>query len=519
MVNLRLSLSSVLGLAMVASLPAVPKATQSGKPPAASQASSPPAVKGVWEPVNYPEDLTLNDAFFVTPEIGWVAGAGGTILHTRDAGATWTAQLGGDPQSKDAPIGRLRFVSETQGWAIQSAGIEMYKLLSTTDGQRWSTVSTFRAYGGLLDYAFTTPTNGVHVAANENVAAIHHTTDGGRTWKEAFPLNACRSRMEVQGLTRELSCTIKSLHMATATTGYAFGGFTRPDVLLVLKTEDGGASWKMSPATVSADVYTAFWSQAAFFIDENRGIVGLNGREMQATSDGGRTWQGVVGTPGNRIRFADPEVGWSFRDRTLSYTVDGGNRWTSRTFTFPANVQGFSFPRRDSAFVVGEHGMVYRYSVVSIGATAARSIDAPAMPAVDSAIYVASQQIEQQVEAVTVGSKNLPAKAPPAPGPGSATGSTLIDGCCAKVVTQLETAVATLTAAVPAFSSRFRNLNLPAAGIQLIGSLQQQSAGLKASVLALRRAGDLPSIETALAELKTQAVVATQSAKAALQRK
>ncbi|MGH8285831.1 MAG: hypothetical protein ACRETT_08700, partial [Steroidobacteraceae bacterium] len=37
-------------------------------------------LKGIWEPVNYSEDLELIDVFFVTPEIGYVSGAAGTIL-------------------------------------------------------------------------------------------------------------------------------------------------------------------------------------------------------------------------------------------------------------------------------------------------------------------------------------------------------------------------------------------------------------------------------------------------------
>ena len=35
-------------------------------------------LKGIWEPVSYPQDLRLTDVFFVTS--GWAAGYGGTIL-------------------------------------------------------------------------------------------------------------------------------------------------------------------------------------------------------------------------------------------------------------------------------------------------------------------------------------------------------------------------------------------------------------------------------------------------------
>ena len=100
---------------------------------AGSAAAQRAANKGIWEPVNYSEDLKLNDVFFVTPEVGWVAGDAGTILHTSDGGTTWTPQLGGDPAAQDAPIQWIQFIDARHGWALQHYGI----LLRTTDGEHW----------------------------------------------------------------------------------------------------------------------------------------------------------------------------------------------------------------------------------------------------------------------------------------------------------------------------------------------------------------------------------------------
>src|SRR5687768_2020148 len=80
-----------------------------------------PKFKGIWEPINYSEDLRLTDVFFVTPEVGYVSGASGTILKTTDSGGTWTALLGGDPASEEEEIDQLFFVSPTVGWANQRA--------------------------------------------------------------------------------------------------------------------------------------------------------------------------------------------------------------------------------------------------------------------------------------------------------------------------------------------------------------------------------------------------------------
>jgi hypothetical protein len=81
------------------------------------------------------------------------------------------------------------------------------------------------------------------------------------------------------------------------------------------------------------------------------------------------------------MAFADPEVGWAFGANKMSFTTDGGTRWNSRTIAFPAEVTAFSLPRRDRGYVVGEHGMIYRYRIVPSAQNVPKSIAAPLMPA------------------------------------------------------------------------------------------------------------------------------------------
>jgi hypothetical protein len=78
-------------------------------------------------------------------------------------------------------------------------------------------------------------------------------------------------------------------------------------------------------------------------------------------------------------------VGWSFHYGKLTYTADGGQRWTSRSFNFPATVYAFSLPSRRRGYVVGNHGMVYRYIIVPVAYSVPGMIDAPAMPGYDAA--------------------------------------------------------------------------------------------------------------------------------------
>jgi photosystem II stability/assembly factor-like uncharacterized protein len=49
---------------------------------------------------------------------------------------------------------------------------------------------------------------------------------------------------------------------------------------------------------------------------------------LYRTTDGGESWTGIGASPGNEIRFADPEVGWSFHYNRFSFTTNAGTRWT-----------------------------------------------------------------------------------------------------------------------------------------------------------------------------------------------
>ncbi len=452
-----------------------------------------PQMKGIWEPVNYNEDLQLTDVFFVTPEIGWVSGAAGTILKTTDAGATWVAQLGGDPQSQERDITGLRFVSETAGWAVQRTSTHT-NLLHTADGESWEQVGTIPEH--FTDYLFTTETEGVMAYG----AVIFRTADGGRKWEETY---TCQVRAELQGLSRELRCEILRMHFPTPQVGYGLG-YVSGDVVLVMKTEDGGTSWHLAALLENENARRS----GIFFTDENNGVIRLYSGKSYLTTDGGQTWKGMVATNlGREIRFADPEVGWSFADlcvgmgcenARLSFTTDGGRRWTSRSFSFPAGVAAFNLPRRDRAYAVGAHGMIYRYSVVPADAQVAKAIPAPAMPGFDMAVLEQAGELQQQIEALEQQVTSLAES-----GGGTTDVAAMIAGELSDELSAIEENVGELSTTLPQASSRYRPLNMIFAGLQLVGQLFSQAQGIKDSFSQLRQSRDLGSFSSALQQLSS----------------
>jgi hypothetical protein len=160
-----------------------PAGTHPKKLTAAAQSDSKPKFKAIWEPVNYKEDLYLSDVFFVSKEEGWVSGAAGTILHTKDGGNSWAAQLGGDPHAEGVELTNLFFADATHGWAQASTS-----LFRTTDGESWEHV-TGDIRGKLF---FVSDTKGFRVYG----PTLFATTDGGENWKEIFTCQDGSSRID-----------------------------------------------------------------------------------------------------------------------------------------------------------------------------------------------------------------------------------------------------------------------------------------------------------------------------------
>jgi photosystem II stability/assembly factor-like uncharacterized protein len=347
----------------------------------ATQQNAQAKFKAIWEPANYKEDLNLTDVFFVSEKEGWITGEHGTILYTKDGGDTWTPQLGGDPQSAEGKIHTLRFVDATHGWADQDGGDG--KLLRTSDGQNWEQIGKLGdQYGGWDDYLFTSDKVGIQIRRNgQGAGDIAQSGDSGKTWKSVLP--QCSAKMEVQGLTREVGCTLKSVHFPSPTVGYAIG--TAAKALFVERTDDGGQNWKVFVIPDVATDNSTYFRQEVFFTSENTGFVTMDDGKILSTSDGGQNWHGLVGSARGKIKFADPEVGWSFNGNKLTYTANGGKIWSSRDIRFPTEVVAFGLPSRQRGYVVGQHGMVYRYRIVPYAYTAKGIIDAPIMPAASAA--------------------------------------------------------------------------------------------------------------------------------------
>ncbi|MGB6431171.1 MAG: YCF48-related protein, partial [Candidatus Acidiferrales bacterium] len=353
----------------------------------AQNAAAPPRMKGVWQPMNYPDDIDLESVYFANDNVGWIAGkgSGGFIMHTTDGGAHWNFQMG-DPHSNDPELADLHFLDATHGWAYQAGG----QLVRTTDGNTWEAVGPFPGFP--QDFEFTSPQDGFVLSGDFRGSSIYSTHDGGRTWKNIF---SCSTTIQVNGLTRNTTCYLEDLDFVSTRVAYAVGGDYGNSWAAITKTTDGGKTWNVIFA--STQVATA---TSVFFTDENNGVVRLQDNRVLITADGGQSWRGATGSVRGGFKFADPEVGWACvlqYGPSCSITMDGGKSWTTHDFDLPSDFMGYSVPRRDRVYAVGDHGMIYRYDVVPVTYTVQGNVDYSPVPSYGGPIVGQLQQMQTQI--------------------------------------------------------------------------------------------------------------------------
>ena len=154
------------------------------------------------------------------------------------------------------------------------------------------------------------------------------TSDGGINWQ----------RQAMNGV------IVRGFHFINSLEGWAagvMGGDNRYGVLL--KTEDGGATWKRSFFNSNADDswgFTDVWP----ITGDNIWAVGTI---TVHSTDRGNTWkrielpEGFYGVP-SIVRFADADIGWILTNQgdKFLFTTDGGARWSIRVA--PSETDGFT---------------------------------------------------------------------------------------------------------------------------------------------------------------------------------
>lgn len=252
--------------------------------------------------------LLLGSIKFATPTEGWAAGVAGTIIHTADGGKTWQPQQSGT----DSDLLDLFMFDAQQGWAVG----EMGTVIHTADGGKtW--VSQLEPQDAIYSNVFfINPQQGWIVG---EFGTILHTADGGATWqpqecKDIEP-NEEAANWGVQ------KPALYGIYFADAQQGWIVGMDG-----VILKTDDGGQSWKKTVSGTDKPVYSLMVRGSQGWAVGNKGV-------YLTSSDGGTTWaeqNDVLKTKFwlRNVAFGDDRNGLVVGARgTIAKTDDSGKTW------------------------------------------------------------------------------------------------------------------------------------------------------------------------------------------------
>jgi photosystem II stability/assembly factor-like uncharacterized protein len=327
--------------------------------------------QGSWSlqtnPLGSGETAMIGKVQFVSATEGWISTSNsGDLLHTSNAGTTWSLVPTSDIDivtSSSDPSGGLSFISPTTGWVMKMfgdinnpLGAVVYK--TTDKGVTWQQQIISETIGdGGFQLQFFDANNGWASVINfPGSIKYYKTTNGGSNWNLISTDNSW-----------------KICHFIDTNNGWAIDPwfFNQSTSSKIYHTTNGGASWVMQYEDPLSMQYHAIQ-----FTDINNGwVVGENGKILK-TTDGGLSWipftiAGITTEYFNNcIYFMNAKTGWigSRHNNTqesakILHTNNGGTSWTIQDTNYPeGNIFSIYFGDDNNGWFTGDSGIIGHYT-------------------------------------------------------------------------------------------------------------------------------------------------------------
>lgn len=269
----------------------------------------------------------------VSESVAWASGSGSTVLRTTDGGTTWQ-RLSVTTDAVD--FRDIDAIDAQTAYVLSIGNGPASRIYKTTDGgATWTMQFKSDDPKAFLDaMAFWDANHGIVFGDSvDGHLYILTTENGGLTWTRAVT-STLPPALENEGAFAASGTNIALFGKAHAWIGSGAATKAR-----VLRTTDGGRTWKVSDTPLAAGQSTGIFSIA--FRDAKHGVIvgGDYRKEQEAvdnlavTSDGGATWKLVKGLSGFRsvVAYAPGAktpallaVGPSGAD----YSLDDGQTWS-----------------------------------------------------------------------------------------------------------------------------------------------------------------------------------------------
>ncbi len=270
-----------------------------------------------WEKVWDKQGTFIRALGFVDAQNGFLGNVGtnyypgvtdtNPLYRTRDGGVTWTPikaegieKVPGICGIHILPVRRIFQGEMRTSHIIHAAGRvggPAMILRSEDDGESWRVIDLSAQAGMILDVAFLTPKTGFVCTATPSEsgtgeAQMLRTDDGGKSWRAVY-----RSKRPSENCWK--------MSWPSAKVGYATVQSYDEDPAktqrVIIKTTDGGKSWKEMPLVNSKPAQEF----GIGFATPNQGWVGTRTGGYE-TRDGGKSWQPTeFGKAVNKIRVLD----------------------------------------------------------------------------------------------------------------------------------------------------------------------------------------------------------------------
>jgi photosystem II stability/assembly factor-like uncharacterized protein len=290
----------------------------------------------------------LDQVFFVSPQIGWVAGDSNFVLWTTDGGSHWGRS------TVDTAMNWCRtiwFLDANHGWAAGSGDRYSGLLFATTDGGvNWQLKKRDSLGISYVDVKFTTPLKGwlvgsIFYSSGYGTGFLFHTTDGGESWA----LKDSCTRM----IYWEVSFADTLFGLLAAGNPGFLGNLSEG---FMKRSYDGGASWQrfadgntMFDGVRFSDVNHA-WRSEYFYAQT------FEVWSVSKTNDRGVNWSRIFTRASSPFSVTDSLHGWLLTRDTLFGTTDGGGAWTSQVP--PGWKEGIFFVDSLTGWIVGYPGLI-----------------------------------------------------------------------------------------------------------------------------------------------------------------